>query len=348
MMRLGIIAGKATSLINVAKDIAYVAQRKGHVPRILTYVESPTMLAKSGDGFILVYPAVPLFCAEYMLLFRELRVNHGKPAVYYAMIEGRPRKHHIAPWMRRDVEFVAVSKYVREKLVEAGFRVLGVVPHGIVREVVAEAQKMVSTARKHLERLHGEKVIFGVVSHTHPRKGIDYLVSAIQKLSEKRDDFVVHLVTNREALKRYSGVKNLYVDAVFGTRSREEILAFLGAVDFLVVPALAEGFCLPLLEANAMGTLVIHALYPPLTEISDADANIVFEYDDVRITYVGDGVEYECHVYSPETLAEAMERAIDLLSHKDELEDRKEKVKAVLERYDAEKLYPKLLRLLGV
>ena len=140
-MRLGIIAGKATSLINVAKDIAYVAQRRGHVPRILTYVESPTMLAKSGDGFILVYPAVPLFCAEYMLLYRELRVNHGKPAVYYTMIEGRPRRHHIAPWMRRDVEFVAVSRYVREKLIDAGFRVLGVVPHGLVREVVSEAEK---------------------------------------------------------------------------------------------------------------------------------------------------------------------------------------------------------------
>jgi len=345
-MRLSIITGKATSIVNVSKDIAYVSQRLGHAPRILNYVESPSSIARLSDGVILVYPASPLFCGEYMLLYRDLRVHYGLNCIYYTMIEGRPRRIHVRPWMTRDVEFVACSKYVRDKLLDAGFRVKDVVYHGLVREAIEEAKKLVPIARKNLERLHGDKVIFGVVSHTHPRKGIDYLVSAISILREKRDDFVVHLVTNREAKQRYSGIQNLHIDTVFGTRSREEILAFLGAIDYLIMPSLAEGFGLPIIEANAMGTLTIHGAFPPLTEISDLENNIVFNYNDVRFINLGEGIEYEYHVYDPKELASCMEEAIELkLKHKSELENRQEKVKDVLNEFDAEKLYPKLIKM---
>jgi len=343
-MRLSIITGKATSIINVSKDIAYVSQKLGHVPRILNYVESPSSIARLSDGVILVYPASPLFCAEYMLLYRDLRVHYNLNVAYYTMIEGRPRRFHVTPWMLRDVEFVACSKYVRDKLQDAGFRVKDVVYHGLVREVVEESKKLVPIARRNLERLHGDKIIFGVVSHTHPRKGIDYLVSAINTLREKRDDFVVHLVTNREARRRYSGVQTLFIDTVFGTRSREEILAFLGAIDFLVVPSLAEGFGLPIVEANAMGTPAIHGMFPPLTEVSELKGNLVFEYSDVRFINTGEGIEYEYHIYDPKTLADVMDWAIDIIkNHKEKYEDMSERVKNALDRFDAEKLYPKLI-----
>ena len=343
-MRLSIVTGKATSLINVSKDIAYVSQKLGHALRILNYVESPSGIARLSDGVILVYPASPLFCAEYMLLYRDLRVHYGLRVAYYTMIEGRPRRFHVRPWMLRDVEFVACSKYVRDKLQDAGFRVHSVVYHGLVREVIEEARKLVPIARKNLERLHGDKVIFGVVSHTHPRKGIDYLVSAINTLREKRDDFVVHLVTNREARRKYSNIPNLFIDTVFGTRSREEILAFLGAIDYLVMPSLAEGYGLPLVEANAMGTPAIHCMFPPLTEVSELKGNLVFEYNDVRFVNTGEGIEYEYHIYDPNELASCMEWAILIRKqHKDDYVNMSERVKSALDRFDAEKLYPKLI-----
>lgn len=346
-MRLSIITGKATSLINVSKDIAYVAQGLGHAPRILNYVESPLSVARLSDGVIFVYPASPLFCGEYMLLYRDLRVHYHLNVIYYTMIEGKPRRIHISPWMTRDVEFIACSKYVRDKLQEVGFRVKAVIYHGLVREVVREAEKLVPIARKNLERLHGDKVIFGVVSHTHPRKGLDYLVQAINILREKTKDFVVHLVTNKEALRKYSSVPHLYVDPVFGTRSREEILGFLGAIDFLIMPSLAEGFGLPLVEANAMGTLAIHCTFPPLTEVSDLKNNIVFEYDNVTFVNTGEGIEYELHQYDPKSLASSMEEAIELVRrYRSELEDRRVRVRSVLNKFDAEKLYSKLISMI--
>lgn len=342
------VAGKAVSLMNVAKDIAHVAQKRGHVPRILSYVEAPLNLARLSDAVILVYPASPLFCAEYMLLYRDLRVHYKTPTIYYTMIEGRPRRHLIAPWMRRDVEFVACSNYVRDKLVEAGFRVRGVVHHGLVREVVEEGRKLSKIARRHLEQKHGDKVIFGVLSHSHVRKGLDYLAAAVRELAEKRDDFVIHLVANHEAKKRIGDVPHIYVDTVYGSRSREEIMAFLSAVDYLVMPSLAEGFGLPLAEANACGTPAIHCAYPPLTEFSDLENNIVFEYEEVRYVYTGEGIEYEFHIYDPKALAGAMDEAIDLkLKYPSEYEERALKVRAILDRLDAEKIYPKLLAMVG-
>lgn len=331
-------------MINVSKDIAYVAQKLGHAPRILNYIESLTSLARLSDAVILVYPASPLFCGEYMLIYRDLRVHYNIPALYYTMIEGKPRRFHIAPWMLRDVEFVACSRYVRDKLMDAGFRVRAVVHHGLVREVVEEARRLVPIAEKHLRARYGDKVIFGVVSHSHVRKGLDYLAQAVRILSQKRKDFIVHLVTNPEAKRKFVDVPNVYVDVVFGTRSREEILAFMGAIDFLIMPSLAEGFGLPIIESNAMGTLAIHGAFPPLTEVSDLKNNIIFEYRDKRFVNTGEGIEYEFHIYDPRDLASAMEEAIELkLKHRSELEDRKEKVRQALDRFDAERLYTRLI-----
>ena len=347
-MRVALVAGKAVSLLNVAKDIAYVAQKRGHVPRILKYVEAASTLASIADGVVLIYPASPLFCGEYMLLYRDLKINYDKPVVYYTMVEGRPRSHLISKWMLRDLEFVAVSNYVKNKLMEVGFSVRDVVYHGLVRNVVYEGRKMAHIARKQLEDMHGGKVVFGVISHSHVRKGLDALAKATVMLSQKRDDFVVHVVTNPEARKVLADVPNMYIDTVFGSRSREEIMAFLSAIDFLIVPSYCEGFGLPLIEANACGTPAVHCLYPPLSEISNLEANIVFNYNDVEYVYTGEGIEYEFHLYDPRDLADAMEQAIDIkLNFKSEMEERMEKAANVLHKFDAEKLYAKLLGYIG-
>ena len=347
-MRLALVSGKAVSLVNVAKDIAYVSQKRGHTPRILTFVEAPSVLSQLCDSAILIYPSSPLYCVKYMLLYRDLIVHYNKNVVYYTMIEGRPRKIHVKPWMIRDVEFIACSRYVKDKLLDAGFRVKDVVYHGLVRQVVEEAKTLVPVAERNLRARYVDKVVFGVVSHTHPRKGIDYLVSAINILSQKRDDFIVHFVTNKEARAKYSNVPNLVVDTVFGSRSREEILAFLGAIDFLVVPSLAEGFGLPVIEANAMGTPAIHGMFPPLTEVSELKGNLVFDYNDIRFVNTGEGVEYEFHIYDPKELARLMEHAIEIKKGMpSKYEDMKERVKYALDRFDAEKLYARLLKMVG-
>jgi len=170
------------------------------------------------------------------------------------------------------------------------------------------------------------------------------LAEAVKILSQKRDDFVVHLVTDAKTKGILGSIPNMYIDASFGMRSREEILAFLGALDYLIVPSLAEGFCLPLLEANAMGTPVVHCLYPPLSEITDIENNITFDYDDVFYEDLDEGIDFELHYYSPKALAESIEYALDLRLHdEDDYIKRCSNLRRIIERFDADKLYKQLI-----
>jgi len=343
-MRIGIITSKATSLQNVAKDIAYVLMKRKHTPRIITYLSSPYSLAPLCDALIMIYPASPLFCSPQFLFYRDWKTYIEKPIIFYTTIEGRPSRKSLQEWMIRDVEFIANSQYTYEKLTEVGFTVIDIIPHALVKSQIESARELVPIARKNLQQLHGDKVIFGAIAFYHARKGLDYLASACVQLAQKRDDFVVHLVTNLETKRVLGDVPHLYIDTVFGTRAREEILAFMGACDFVIVPSLAEGFGLPLLEANAMGTPVIHCAYKPLTEISDLQNNITFEYRDIKYVDLQEGIDYEFHIYETKKLVEAMDYAIDMIKNDpQEYEKRCEKLKNVIKKYDAEKIYSRFI-----
>jgi len=207
--------------------------------------------------------------------------------------------------------------------------------------------KIVNAIRERLIRKHGDRVILGALAFWHKRKGLNLLAEAVKILSKKRDDFVVHLVTDTKTRGILGEVPNMYIDCVFGTKAREEILAFLGSLDYLIVPSLAEGFCLPLIEANVMGTPVIHCLYPPLSEISDVKNNITFDYDDVFYEDLHEGIDFELHYYSPKTLAESMEYALDLrIDDEDDYISRCNGVRRMIERFDAEKLYKRLIEMI--
>jgi len=346
-MRILLTTGKASSLKNVTRDIAHVLMKRGHVPRLITRRMSFYEVEDMCDGIVFVYPASPLFSASYFLLYRDIKAYTEMPRLFYTTLEGRPTRYLVKPWMIRDVDFIANSKFTYEKLTEAGFEVRDVVYHGIHIDYVKEALKYVDKIRDRLKRKYGDKVIFGVLAFWHKRKGLNLLGKAIELLSKKRDDFIVHLVTNRESLKPLRGVSNIYIDISFGMKSREEVLAFLGALDYLIVPSLAEGFCLPLLEANSMGIPVVHCLYPPLSEISDVKNNITFDYDDIVIEELGEGIDYELHYYNPKILAEAMEYALDLrLYDEDDYIKRRNGVRKMIRKFNADKLYKRLVDLL--
>jgi len=346
-MRIAIVTSKATSLINVAKDIAYVIQRKHYTPRIFTRLMDYYDLDELSDALIIVFPSSPLWCMPYYLLYRDYKIHVGKPCLFYTMIEGKPVKRLWKYWMVRDVEVVTCSKYVAEKLQEVGMTIVDIIPHGLVKEQVIEAMKFIPTVRECLKELHGDKVIFGVVAHSHPRKGLQFLAEAVRILSQKRDDFVVHVITDDKGREKLQGIKNIDVDTVFGQRPREEILAFMGSCHYVIIPSLCEGFCLPLIEANAMGTPVIHCAYPPLTEISDPKINFTFLYDKLMVRDIGDGIEYEFHVYHPKKLAQMMDYCIELVKREDEEYFKRRKwARIVMERFNAEVHYSKLLEYL--
>jgi len=340
-----VITGKSASLMNVGRDIAMVLQKHDYIPRLFNYVIHYLDAVEIGDSAIFVYPVSPIFSAKVMLAYRDFKLHGGLDRCFYATIEGKVDMKVVQHWMRRDCSFVANSRYTAEKLMEAGFSVEGVVYHGLIPEIVEEARKLAKGYRNRIERDHPDKVTFCVVSTTHKRKGLQYLVEAVKILERKRDDFIVHLLTTKEGSRQIEGSKCLEVIPKYGTRPRTEVLAWIGGHHFMIIPSLAEGFCLPLIEANAMGVPVIHCEYPPLSEISDNSINITFDYEDVDYLDVHEGILYELHLYNPIELARCMEYAIEMYKKDyDNYVKISEKAKEVINKFNAEELYVELTK----
>jgi len=347
MGKVCIFTSKAVSLRNVGRDIAKVCEAQGHVPRMFNYLIPPTDIFRMCDSAIFLMTFSPVWIGTWLTVYRDITIGKLKgrkwvPAIFYVTVEGRPKKHMVKPWMGRNIRYVAVSNYVKDKLESAGLPVESVVHHGVDFEAVNEALKLVPSVRKHLEKILKTKVIASAVLSPHRRKGIEELLNAWNIVREKSKDVGLYLLTPKDVVPP----DGCYVDNKYGELSKAEVLALMGASDITILPSLSEGFGLPLIESNAMGTPVVHCLYPPLTEITN-EGNFTFPYDKIQYYDCQEGIEYEFHRYNINNLAEAILEAADLaLNKKDEMADRRAKVREHSKGFDIMKLYPKLLSLL--
>jgi glycosyltransferase involved in cell wall biosynthesis len=121
--------------------------------------------------------------------------------------------------------------------------------------------------------------LFAIFSNTKPHKGLSDLLAAYREFREGRrwTDFatqcpslvlagfgVHYLVDSPEGealLKANEGVR------VVGSLSDGELRRSLRGARALIVPSLVEGFCLPAVEAQAVGTPVVCRPVPALLEL---------------------------------------------------------------------------------
>jgi len=343
MPRLCIFSSKAVSLTNVAKDIASVARTIGLDVKIFSYI-LPSFEAISVCDYVMYIMTVsPVWATHWILNARDVyRRGQGRPALFYATVEGEIKRQLVHRWMLSCVPYIANSEYTKTKMENVGFRVTDVVYHGINMETVERARKLVPAMRKSIESKLGSGVIFGAILSDHPRKGMDSLLEAFKKVREKNKEAKLYILTPVTS----RSLDGVYIDSRYGEFTREEILALIGSFDFLVIPSYCEGFGLPLIEANAMGVPVIHCNYPPLSEIT-CNANIKFDYIDIEFVDLQEGILYEYHVYRVEDLADSMLTAIDLVKNwKEAYEDARAIAIENAKRFNAVNVYKKLLSIL--
>jgi len=346
MIRI-ITSNKAVSLQTVAMDIVKVGLKAGLDIQWFDRIFPAYEIRQAGDSAIIFMPVDPQYSVPYILLARDLK-RGGVKAIYYGVVEGKLDTRSLRPWMK-EADFIAVSNYVRDKLIEAGLRVIDVVHHGVDLERIEEAKRMPGAGLSYLKG-HGldpsKDVIVTTIANSHPRKGLAWYDMVVDEVSKKDESIKFLIITEEKGLNYFKQKPNLVVTADFGRLNRTTVLSVMANSHVLAIPSFAEGFGLPAIEAMALGTPTVHAALPPLMEFSTG-----FVVPVEGISYLDNtpaspsGIIYEEHLWEPSKFAEVLLQVVDLVRNKREaIEDWRARSAEVARKMDIHNCYPRLLK----
>lgn len=342
-----ITSNRAVSLQTVAKDIAKVGSELKLDVQWFDRLFLPYDIRTAGDTAMVVMPVDVLYVHPYLLLCRDLKKG-GVRNIYYATIEGDVNRRYIQNWMK-EVDFIANSFYTREKLVDAGFRVLDVIHHGVDLRDVERARKTVNIGVEYMVK-HGinpsKHVVILTIANSHPRKGLAWYDKVVEIVGKKDPSVRFLVITEEKGMSYFKERSNLVVTKDFGKLPRLTILSLIASAHILAVPSLAEGFGLPVLESMAIGTPCIHTELPPLMEFSKCFTTPVREVLYYDRTEVGpSGIIFEIHMWDADEFAERILQIIDYYRNKkDVIIDYRYRAWEQAKKLSIYRLYPKLLK----
>ena len=138
-----------------------------------------------------------------------------------------------------------------------------------------------------------KKPYFVYIGNTYPRKNLPKTIKAFQLFSAKRPEYCLILAGKKDQrqqelaqLADELGLKNKVLFP--GFISQEEKIALIKGATALVIISLYEGFGLPVLEAQALGTPVLAAKTSSLPEVA-GDAAVLINPND--LISMADGFE---------------------------------------------------------
>jgi len=339
---------KATPFTNQTDLIIKLAREKGYRAKLVDYISLKELKDEDNDAFLWV----TLGCKEFLgeVLWPAIYARDYLPQKHllaYCTIEGRPTGLVHNPNFYH-IPIVAVSQFAYEKIRESIPTIMGYVHHAVDMKMCDKISKS-KTMRKKLDKRFGDRVKFLFVARDDPRKGIDKMKAALEIVNEKHKDEFVLLLISDEKVKEKLEADNVVLLETFGTKPFTTILRYMAAADYGIFPSQLEGFGLPLLEMNSVGTPVLHCWIPPLTEFSSDEFNFVWDWVDQYKVPCGWSQEWIFFDYFIEDLAEAWMDAIKIF--KESKEEYKEYCVKAMEhtrKWDYHKVYPKLLSYLGL
>jgi DNA adenine methylase len=342
-----ITSSKAVSLQTVAMDIVKVGSELKLDIQWFSRLFAPQEIRLAGDSALIIMPVDPLYTVPYILLARDLK-HGGVKSVYYGPVEGKLDTRSLRPWMR-EVDFMAVSNYVRDKLVEAGLRVIDVVHHGVDLRQIDQARRMPGPGLRYLQERGldpSKNVIVLTIANSHPRKGLAWYDKVVEEVGKKDGSIKFLVITEEKGLAYFKRRPNLIVTADFGKLPRLTVFSLIMNSHILAIPSLAEGFGLPALEAMALGTPVVHAALPPLMEFS---TGFVVPVTDVtyfdKPEHTASGIIFENYLWDPSAFADVILQVVDYYRNKrDAIVDYRRRAWLQARKLSIRRVYPRLLR----
>jgi len=349
-MRVLISVLKAVSTVNQAQLIRKLIESKGFEVEFKTTITLDDLNDVENYAFLWFTIGTVQYAGDAVVPYLFTR----KPRAVYVTVEGLPTRGSVIHTNMTRLDFIANSYFTAKCLKQVGLRVIDVVHHAIDEDLSTDIFQNKHKLREKLCNWLGEKakdkVIFLCVSRHDPRKALNKLAHAVRILNEGGvKDFLLLMLTDMSARKLFQNLDNVIFIANFGGLSFKKVLEFMSACDYTVFPSVCEGFGLPVLESMSVGTPVLHNWMPPLKEFSSTEFNFVWDYEEEKLVQCGHTQYWIFHDYPPEYLAEMMEWAIDVRkNHKEDYENYSQSAYEHAKHWDYRKVYPKLLRYLGI
>jgi len=331
----------APSTMNQANLIKKLIEEKGFEAEYKSTITLQDMRDPEIHGVLWFQLATVPFLGDVVVPY----LLGSKPRAIYVTVEGVPTKSAVLYSNIPRCQFVANSHFTADCLKRAGLTVIDVVHHAIDPRSIMVAEKFVDHFKAQFNEKYGDKVKFLCVARNDPRKALQKLSFAVDMLNEEGVDGWVLLLHSEESAKGLFNKPNCDFVGTFGAMGYEQVLAMMGAVDYVIFPSVCEGFGLPLLEANAMGKPVLHCWMPPLNEFSSEEFNFVWEFADKKFVNQGNAQYWIFHDYPEFIIAEVMKDAIKIFKEsKEEYEEYCEKAREHAMQWDYRKIYPRLLK----
>jgi len=356
-MRVVFSVMSAISIVNQAKLIERLLGELGHEVVYKNTWSIYDLLNKDNHAFLWFSLGIPPFIDGVIFPYLENKNRIGKPMAVYVTVEGVPTAAARICSNLPKIELIANSQHTKELLEKAGLTVIDWVHHAIdykqMKSIVKETNRGKNRFKALLDRKFPGKCKIIYFARDDPRKRLDKLATAMRLLKNAElPDYVLILHTDPSAQEKFKDLikeGKVAMLTTYGSLPYEDAMRLVAACDYAVFPTSSEGFGLPLLEANALGLPVIHPWIPPLSEFSSKDYNFVFDPLFTRLISYKAAQQWLFYEYDEADLAEMMAYAIDIWHNKrEEYQEYSRKALKNSRNWDYHKIYPKLLKHLGI
>ncbi|MHC1628512.1 MAG: glycosyltransferase [Candidatus Nezhaarchaeales archaeon] len=307
MLDVGIVSSYVPSLRTVGSDLEYAFKKMGYRARYFSYRVPVYDAIKLFRKAIVFMPFDPVYVAPWILLVRDYK-RYSIRSVMYVTVEGIPKREMIPKWVRKDIIYIANSEFTKEMLEEVEIEVEDIIYHGINLEDIAKATPFKNRLKEELKA----EVVFGTVCSSLPRKGLRKLWVIAGLVKDKLPKAKFFVMTDNRGAGIFEGMENVYVYPRFGKLSRTEVLSLIGSFDYYLCSSFAEGFGLPLLEAQALGVPVIAGKYKPLTEVTTPESTLYIPVQYVSYRDDGYGILFTYHEYSTDDALDVIKEAYEI------------------------------------
>lgn len=203
--------------------------------------------------------------------------RQGVKWMAYFPVDGEPIPLAWKSWIKAVDAAAVFCDWTREVVERATGRCPEVIPHGVETSVFKPLDKQRAKARVGVNG----KFVVGCVAANQQRKNVPALVKAFAAFARDKDDAILYLHTRidgywdiQELVQRF-GIEEktratLKLDPQHGVS--DEILATIyNSFDVFVLPTMAEGFGLPILESQSCGVPALVTDFSACSELVPDD-----------------------------------------------------------------------------